>query len=194
MQTKTGLYFLFFLSILILNGCVSYGNYPKVESFESKKEYPHLKYTLSGTKGWGGGSRSLEETLKLEGNFKSIEKLGTNLETNLETKEETGLFINAKTHAIAPSIPAMAFGYASYATATFLPFWSTQDGYEITFEVYNDGKRLKNYNYSSNRRTFVWMPMIVLVWVNYFTPSEKDVFAAITRQFLIDAEPVLNSI
>lgn len=180
------LFSLTLLLALFLTGCVSYGNYPKADNFQTKKSYPDLKYSITGAKSWGGGARSLEETLKLEGNFNSTEKL--------EAKEDSGLFVNAKIHAVAPSIPAMAFGYLSYSTLTFLPFWSTQDGYEVTFEVYNDGKRLKNYNYSFNRRSFVWMPMIVLVWVNYFTPSEKDVFAAVTRQFLKDAEPVLETI
>jgi len=186
MLKKTGLFTLLLLLTLFVQGCVSYGNYPKIDKTQTQNEYPDLKYTLSGTKGWGGGAKSLEKTLRLEGNFSSIEKLSA--------KEDSGLLINAKISAVAPSVGSMVFGYISYISLTTLPFWSTQDGYDITFEVYNDGERLKNYNYSFNRRTFVWMPMVLMVWVNYFTPSEKDGFSAVTRQFLQDAEPVLKSI
>lgn len=186
MLKKSGLLTLIILFIATINGCVSYGNYPKIDNVQTEDEYPDLKLTLSGTKGWGGGARALEGVLIREGNFKSVEKLSE--------KENKGLLINANVRGVSPSISAAAFGYLSYSTLTFLPFWSTQDGYEIDFEVYNNGKRLKNYNYSFNRRTFVWMPMILFVWVNYFTPSEKDAFEAITRQFLKDAEPVLESI
>ena len=186
MLKKIGLLILVTFFIVTMNGCVSYGNYPKIDSVQIDDEYPDLKYTLSGTKGWGGGAKALEGILKQEGSFKSVEKL--------TERENKGLLINADVSAISPSIPAAAFGYLSYSTLTFLPFQSTQDGYEINFEVYNNGKRLKNYNYTFNRRTFIWMPMILFVWVNYLTPSEKDAFEAITRQFLKDAEPLLESI
>lgn len=185
MHKNIGLSVLLLISTLFINGCVSYGNYPDIKTTTTAKQNPHLKFQYTGTTGWFGGGKSIEATLRNEGNFKSVEKLNG--------IEDDGLFINIKTKPSSPSVAAALFGYISFSTLTFTPFWSTQDGYEILFEVHKDGKRLQNYNYDFNRNTFIWMPMIVLSWINFFTPSEEDAFVAVTRQFLKDAQPILMS-
>lgn len=101
-------------------------------------------------------------------------------------KVDEGIFIDVHVEAVLPSNPALVFGYISVSTLTILPFWSTQDGSEIIITVYEDGQRLKGFDYSVRRKGFVWILMLPLIWVNAFTPNEAEAFEAITNQFFID--------
>ncbi len=95
-------------------------------------------------------------------------------------------------NGLPPSVPAAGFGYLSFSMLTLLPAWSTQDGYEVIFEVHRDGKRLRSFDYSFQRGSFVWLPMVLFIWVNALTPSEESVFEAVANRFLQDAKPYLH--
>jgi hypothetical protein len=94
---------------------------------------------------------------------------------------------------MAPSIPAMVFGYISASTLTLTPFWSTQDGSDLFFEVFKDGERVKTFHYEVRRKGFVWLPMLPVAWVNFFTYSEEDAFRASAYKFFADARPIFES-
>lgn len=168
---------------MMLQGCVGYRNVPRVSAAAPDIEYPDLKYRYTGTGGMFGGTSGLKDLFRKGGYFRSVERVSVVV--------DKGLFIDVRIRSISPSIPAIAFGYISVSTLTLLPFWSTQDGYEVLFDLYRDGKRLKSYEYEFRRNSFIWAPMVALIWVNAFTPSEYGSFEAVGRKFLDDARPVI---
>lgn len=90
------------------------------------------------------------------------------------------------------SIYTLVFGYLGLGTLTILPFWSTEDGYDIQYEVRKDGKLVKAFQYEVRRSGFIWLPMLVVSWVNIFTYSEREAFEATAYKFFDDAATVLE--
>jgi hypothetical protein len=58
---------------------------------------------------------------------------------------------------------------------TLTPFWSTQDGYRLTYRLYVNGEKRGTYEYDVTRKVGVWLPLLALVWVNLATYSESEV-------------------
>jgi len=101
-------------------------------------------------------------------------------------------FIDIKVTTVAPSVQTMIFGYVSVSTLGATPVWSTQDGNDIVFTLYDKGERIRSYEYEVRRSAFLWLGMLPVAWVNFFTPSEKNVFTAITHQFFLDMKQDLS--
>lgn len=169
---------------MMLQGCVAYRNVPKPSSPPTEKSFPDVKYRYKGTgTGMFGGTKALKEIFKDGRYFNSVERVSDPV--------NEGIFIDVEVRSLAPSVPALGFGYLSVATLTILPFWSTQDGYEILFVVYRDGDRLKSYEYGFQRNSMVWLPMVLISWVNVFTPSEEGSFESVGKKFLEEARPLI---
>src|SRR5436190_9066861 len=124
-------------SVLILNGCIiGYNRFPKnqLTAGYPEKIYGNATYFVKGMT-IAGGNVAVQDTLRLHSPFQKIE----------ESQEipATGLHIHALVDTISPSVPAVIFGYLSYATLTLLPCWSTQDGVVIHFSIYKDKNLVK---------------------------------------------------
>ncbi len=164
------------VSISLLSGCMSYSNYPDTPPTASPaKRAGTLNYKIDGSAMFAGPT-AIREVIATDAPFQSV--------APAEKELQTGNYLSVKIEQNSPSLVATVFGYISYATLTIIPFWSTQDGSTLTFTEYKDGANVKSKEYVIKRGTFVWLPMILVAWVNVFTPSEEDAFKASTRDFL----------
>lgn len=98
-----------------------------------------------------------------------------------------GVFVRVHTQVHDMSMPALAWGYISLSTLHILPAYSGSGGFDVRFHLFVDGAEVALYEYPVRRRIFAWLPLVVFVWVNLVTSSEADAFAAVSRQFFIDA-------
>lgn len=110
----------------------------------------------------------------------------------VDIKPEKGLYVEVDTNWKPITLPALVFGYLSVATLTFLPAWSTKDGYVVKYNVYIDGEKVETYRYEITRKVGLWMGLIPFVWVNLITYNEEDAFRATAYQFFNDAQPYLT--
>jgi len=131
-----------------------------------------------------GGVGELCEVMESRSPFERMERT--------EERPSKGYYVEVHVKGHAPAISSMVFGYISFSLLTLTPFWSTQDGSDIFFEVYRDAHRLKTFHYEVRRKGFVWLPMLPLAWVNFFTYSEEDAFRAVAYKFFDDARPLFE--
>jgi hypothetical protein len=106
----------------------------------------------------------------------------------VEEKADKGLYLEVNTKWKPITLPALVFGYLSVSTLTILPAWSTQDGYIVDYDLYVDGVKKDAFKYDITRKMGLWLPLLPLAWINAFTYSESEAFAATARQFSIDAQ------
>lgn len=119
-------------------------------------------------------------------------KLFDNLEVYFEDDiPKEGIFIHVETKYKAPDLPAIVFGYVSVSTATILPAWSNNDGFDIYYRIYINGNLEKTFRYEKRRFAASWIFLLPFVWVNLFTTGEYDAFYTSTYDFLKSAQPIL---
>lgn len=180
------------LSLFFANCITTYRDYPVGEHLSASREiskekfyyhiaaFPILEF---------GGYASLKSFFKskITKNFNGVEEI---LDPN--EMPEKGIYCKVNTKWVPLSAPSFIFGYLSVATATILPAWSSRDGYDVTFTLFKNGQKIRDFNYSSRRFVFLWIFTLPVVWVNLFTSSEEEVFQAIANQFMYDVQPYLN--
>lgn len=177
-------------SVFVLTGCiVGYSDVADVDQVKNQKIDYHVKllYKVEGPDIiTSGGPDRIGEILSKNDYFLETEKY-----FDKEIPKE-GYYLLVKSEYRPPSLPAIVFGYISISTLTFLPAWSTRDGYDVFYELYQDGKKIKTFDYRIKRTAGAWILLLPLVWVNLLTDSEADAFESATYQFLIDAKPYLS--
>ena len=131
------------------------------------------------------GSTNLNNVFRSQSPFRLVEKT--------TEKPQEGLFVSVKVETIAPSVPAIIFGYISVSTLTLFPAWSTKDGYYVIYEVFMDGKRQKSFTYEIRRKAFMWIVMLPFSWINAFTYSEEEAFQATAQRFFKEADPIFRN-
>ncbi|MGV7928861.1 MAG: hypothetical protein AB2L13_08115 [Spirochaetota bacterium] len=168
------------LMLILAVGCATYRNFPveKIGTPPGKKEYKLLYYKIENGTVFSGRER-LGEIFKKESPFLNTEKV--------DEMPKNGLYVRVVIEQIIPSTPALLFGYVSLVTLTFTPVWSTKDGYDVRYEVYSNGNRLKSFTYEVRRKAFVWVLSLPFIWVNAFTYSEGEAFEATAYKFFDDA-------
>lgn len=102
-----------------------------------------------------------------------------------------GVFVEVTPTYQEPSFMAILFGYFSMSTLTILPAFSNEDGFDLRFDVYREGKMIFSRKYETRRFMMLWAGTLPFLWLNEFTASEEEAFAAVTQQFLMDAQAVL---
>lgn len=186
-------------STLLLSGCItSYSGFDV-----SRLDKPagaargegQLRYSIYGG-GILNGQIAVREVLDREAPFTRIEQVTTPMQADGYAAPAAipahGVYIRATVENMPPSIPAGIAAYVSYSTLFLLPFWSTEDGSRLLFDVYRDGQHQKRHEYALHRSTYGWAPLLLFIWANAATHSEQDAFRAATRQFLIDAASLLK--
>jgi hypothetical protein len=184
----------------LLTGCItSYSGFDTslVDKAPAiSQQQGHLRYSIYGG-GLLGGQIAVREVFDRDAPFTKVEQIVTPIQPDgyaaPPQTPTSGLYVKTTVENMPPSIPAGLAAYISYSTLFLLPFWSTEDGSRLLFDVYRDGEHQKRFEYALNRSTYGWAPLLLLVWVNAFKPSEQDAFRAATRQFLNDAAPLLKT-
>lgn len=170
--------------VFFFSGCITYRNFP--EKYIGKipaKDPDSMTYSMDVFTPFGGADR-LKEVFRDNSPFKSAEKV--------LDKPATGTHIQVSVVPINPSLAAIGFGYLSLVTLTFLPAWSLNDGYEVYYEVYKNGAKVKTFSYEIRRKAFVWIVMVPFSWVNFLTYSEGDAFEATAYKFFADSKDYLK--
>jgi len=177
----------FIILTLFFTSCITYRNFPveKIGQIPEKKAKPSktLFYNIKGHTMFSG-EKELLKVFQEKSPFITTERA--------DKKTERGLFVEVNIHKIAPHTGAAILGYASASFLGFIPFWSTDDGYNLQYVIYKNGKRKKSFEYKIHRNSFFWVFMIPLAWVNAFTYSETDAFEATTYQFFEEADSILH--
>lgn len=174
-----------FLFVFFSLQCVTYRDFPekyigKQPASKSSNKVLHYKI-INGT--IAGGSGRLNDIIQFDSPFSQTVKM--------DTMPDKGLFLKVTIEQRLPNIATFIFGYISIATLTIFPFWSTEDGSNVQFQIYQDGQFQKSYEYRVRRSGFVWILMAPFAWVNAFTYSESEAFEAIAFKFFEDAGPDL---
>ena len=126
--------------------------------------------------------------LKSENCFKNIERyFGYAPPAN-------GYYVSIKAQYRPPTIKAIIAMYLSVAlTLTAIPSWSTQDGFNLYYDFYINGHKVRTFYYEVKRFIGIWIVFLPFVWVNLFTSSKEDAFEATTYQFINDVQPYLEA-
>lgn len=187
---KTLLLPLALCATVALSGCITaYRDIDeaRLHAAAPAKTLPALKYAVSGSS-LLNGHLAIRETFDKQSPFLKTEQV-----TAPETPPADDLYVKATVENLPPSIPAGVAAYVSYSTLFLLPFWSTQDGSRVLFDVYRHGAHQKRYEYELHRRTFGWIVLTPFIWANAINHTEHDAFEYATKQFLADAAPVLSA-
>ncbi|MCZ8157544.1 MAG: hypothetical protein O9264_15585 [Leptospira sp.] len=170
--------------ILFTQNClISYRDFPKILPIpaQEKNKDAILVYNLPNFPQFNlGGREALKSYFDTKTPFKNTQE-GVDV-------PKVGYLINVKVDYRSPSKPALVFLALSTITATFLPAWSEQDGYDVQYHLYKDGKVVKVYEYHIFRNYSQWLPLILGIWYNGETATEKEVFERVTNQFFNDAK------
>jgi hypothetical protein len=169
---------------MVLQNClISYRDFPKilpVPEREKSKEAP-LIYNLPNFPQFNlGGREALKNYFDKKSPFKNTSE-GVDV-------PKSGYLVNVKVDYRSPSRPALIFLVLSTITATILPAYSEQDGYDIEYHLYKDGKVVKVFDYHVFRTYRQWFPLIFGIWYNGETATEKEVFERVTDKFFEDAK------
>ena len=170
---------------LVLAGCMTYKGFPEGYDKPLPRSSPSKKVLYFAIEGSAmfAGPNAIRVVIAGEAPYEAV--------SAAEKPPATGDYLSVKIGQLPPTMPALVFGYLSYATATILPFWSTSDGSTLLFTLYRDGATVTTREYVIQRKTFIWILMLPLIWLNATTPSEEETFAASTRDFFatLDGKP-----
>jgi hypothetical protein len=173
--------------LFLLSGCITtYRDFP-VAGLDHPPEYRGQGTLYYLVKRFDilefGGFNALNTAFRDNRLFEKTEKV-------VEPPAE-GLYIEANVRWKRISTPALIFGYISVITLTFIPAWSTEDGYEVYFHVHRNGQKLKSFEYQITRKAGLWFLLLPFAWINFLTYDEDEVFTATANQFFEDARPIL---
>lgn len=133
------------------------------------------------------GIEKVEEILKSNNYFNNLERYFG------YAPPEKGYYVSIKAQYRPATVKAVcAMALSTVLTLTAIPAWSTQDGFNLYYEFYVDGKKVRTFYYEIKRFIGIWIVFLPFVWVNLFTSSKKDAFEATTYQFINDVQPYLN--
>jgi hypothetical protein len=60
--------------------------------------------------------------------------------------------------------------------------------YSVQYDLWNNQKRLTTGRYEIVKKTWIWLPLLPVFWVNWFNTSKQDAFSATLQQFILDAQ------
>lgn len=79
-------------------------------------------------------------------------------------------------------------GEASLAGLYLFPIYSGQDGWALSYSVYDRNALKKMYKYEITTKVFYWLLLLPFSWINFFTYSFDDAVRSTTAQFVVDAQ------
>ncbi|MBI3597736.1 MAG: hypothetical protein HY203_11365 [Nitrospirae bacterium] len=107
---------------------------------------------------------------------------------------QKGVFCLVDVEWRSPDMTAVVFHYISLATLTVLPSWSVRESYKVRYYLFIDGKNRKTFEYKITRKTGLWLGLLPVSWLNWFTDTQAEAFEATAYQFFEDAKPILSTL
>ena len=68
------------------------------------------------------------------------------------------------------------------------PTYSWQDGWALSYSVYDQNALNKTYTYEITLKEFYSIVLLPFLWINFFTYSLEDALRSTTAQFVVDAQ------
>ena len=106
----------------------------------------------------------------------------------------TGVYCRVDVEYKPAGLPAVIFRYVSLATLTALPSWSVREGFIVRYHLFVDGEKKKTFEYTITRKMGLWLGLLPVSWLNWFTDTEAEAFEATARQFFEDARPIFSQL
>ena len=172
---------------ICLSSCVaSYRNLPsaKVGVSAPSKAYAKLYYHVADQT-HDAGTAALVNAIKTRSPFRETE--------SIDAPPAQGLFIAVSIKRVPEGPTALTYKAISYATLTVLPAWSGRSGSDLLYEIYLDGRKMKNFDYQVRRKKVTWIGLLPFSWINLLAHTEAEVFDATALQFFDDADPVFRT-
>lgn len=183
-KTKVSTIATVIVALFIFTNClISYKDHPKILPLpsEEKTNDTNFVYALPTFPQMNlGGREALKNYFQNKTRFKNTVE-GVDV-------PKSGYLVNVKVNYRSPSPEATVFLGISTLTATLLPAWSTQDGYDVQYLLYKDGKKVGTYDYHIFRNYAQWLLFIPISWYNFETATEREVFERTTLKFFEDAK------
>jgi hypothetical protein len=104
-----------------------------------------------------------------------------------------GVFVEVRIKTVPETRTAQTYRALSYATLTVLPSWSGRGGADLLYEVYLDGRKMKNFDYQIRRKEMTWLPLLPFVWANHFMRNEGEAYEDTALQFFDDADSLFRT-
>lgn len=171
-------------------GCISYTakSLDKLEITSSKpKSFSHPQamsyFIANGTMFFG--REKLEEVLNRPGYFLSPKKAFDPVQDEL--------FLRINITSKNPKTWVVFFHYISLYFYTILPAWTSNSGYMVEFHAIKNDQTILKKEYNIFRKSFIWILVLPVSWVNFFTTHESEVFEYITTDFLSELSNVEES-
>ncbi|WP_455377189.1 hypothetical protein, partial [Petrachloros mirabilis] len=101
---------------------------------------------------------------------------------------ERGIFCKVDAIHHPQSKLAGGFNLLSVFLLTAFPAYSASSFDLIQFKLYVNGQPVKTYEYRVKKVKGTWIVFLPFAWINFFTAERKETFAAVARQFFVDAE------
>jgi len=100
-----------------------------------------------------------------------------------------GVHVRVRPRDVEMPLTGKVYGYVSvFAFDALIPFYNGSMGYDVLYEVFRDGAKVKTYRYEVRRKLFVWLPAIPFMIADVFTTSESGALQDTTEKFFEDAE------
>lgn len=168
---------LIIVPVLLLANCitgfrgVNYENVPKQNAKTLKK----LSYRVYGSQGDPG---AIERVLRHDTYFADS--------MTADQRPAKGVYVEVSIRQVNPSPGVIAWGYISYCTLFIIPSWDTDYGYDVTYDTYVDGEKVKQHDYQIKRGTYLSIFFLPFSWISLLRTSEEEAFEFTAHKYLVE--------
>jgi hypothetical protein len=176
--------------LVTLSGCiVTYRDFPIVNPLPSPYEPAAPPLCRQTVKFPGGLAKQPEVELRLSASLQEALKnyggCSSSSPVDYSSKwAETEVVVSA----LEKRYPGMSGGEASLTGLYLFPIYSGQDGWALSYSVYDRNALKKTYKYEITTKVFYWLLLLPFSWINFFTYSFDDAVRSTTAQFVVDAQ------
>lgn len=183
-----------FVLLVTLSGCETFRDFPIVNPLPSPYKPaapPRCHQTIKFPGGpvmqslWSEKNLSvlLQEALKDYGGCSSSSPVDFN-----SKGAETEVVVSVLNKISHPMWYEISTGLVFIGSGGLFPVYRWQDGWELSYSVYDRYVLKKTYNYEITVKKLLWILLIPFLWIYYFNYSLEDAVRSTTAQFVVDAQ------
>ena len=101
---------------------------------------------------------------------------------------ETEVVVSVLNKISHPMWYEISTGLVFIGSGGLFPVYRWQDGWELSYSVYDRYVLKKTYNYEITMKTLLWILLIPFLWIYYFNYNLEDAVQSTTAQFVVDAQ------
>lgn len=167
--------YILLLLISVLTHCITGFKGVNYESINKKPEktLKKLSYRVFGSM---GSPSAIERVLRNDSYF--LDSMSADI------RPVKGAYVEVSIRQVNPPPATIAWGYFSYATLFIIPSWDNEYGYDISYDTYIDGEKVKQNDYQIKRSTYLSVFLLPLSWISLTRPGEEEAFAHSAHKYL----------